>query len=32
MSKENYGCIEAISQDISLEDKAWLLIGLPNGQ
>ena len=32
MRKEKYVVIEATSQDISQEVKAWLQKGLPNGQ
>jgi hypothetical protein len=32
MRKENCGFIEATSQDMSQEVKAWLQMGLPNGQ
>ena len=32
MKQKLYGCIEATSQDISQEVKAWVQMGLPNGQ
>jgi hypothetical protein len=32
MRQENYVDIEATSQDISQEVKAWSQLGLPNGQ